>query len=1134
MALGKNFGIFISYARRDGADLAQRLQRDLAAQGFDPWLDTQRLGGSVTWTTEIERAIDRAQVVLALITPGSYLSEICRSEQLRSLRKGKCVIPLLAQSKSDIPLHLEAKQYRDFTGAKPYGKEFSLLLQDITGRLCAATLKEEYRVTPVTYVTTPPTVVNYVERPEALRALRDALFADHGRHPLALIALAGMGGIGKTVLAHALTRDPVVQDAFPDGIVWITVGREKTSDLVTTFREVGKSLRDDLQHCDTLAACINQYKTALAHKSALIILDDIWKKSDLDPFLADSNRSQFLFTTRDASIARFTGAREYMMELLSLEQARELLAAWANIEVGSLSEQLDVIIEQCGNLPLALSTVGAMLRGGTPDEWHDVLHLLCNADLSGIRDRLPPGQESFFRAIEISFQALVPEMQRKYTALAVLLEDMAAPPAILKTLWEIDDAGARQISRHFVDRSLALQETAMDGIRLHDLQLDYVRAQYADQTALDLIHGAVRLSSHVIDKDPGQFASQLLGRLFPRTQSAGTTTALKQFIDSVKRGAPRPCLFPLVEPTLIPPGTSLVRTLIIGGLCYRLALSPDARVAISSHEGMVWDLETGRELATLIRNHEILEVVSLSKDLRVAVSVTGNYKLKVQDLKTGTILRIFPVHRIKALLVNADATRAITCSTDKTLKIWDLETGHELRTLVGHSDEVNGLAVTDDWRVVVSASRDQTLKAWDLETGRLLCSLAGHSDSIYGVGLSANGHIAVSASKDTTLKVWDMELGCELHTLVGHSALVESVAVSADGRLAISASWDKTLKLWDLSMGQELRTLVGHSRAVRDVKLSGDGRIAASVSTDDTLRVWDLSKPTGQYVQIGHSDSVQNIAISADGRVAVSASKDPKIKVWDVETTRTSHILVGHSDIVTGVAISSDGRLAVTGSDDKIIRIWNLQTGDEVGTLIGHSRPISAVALSADGTTAVSASWDKTLKVWDVKTGCEVRTLIGHPKVVTDVALSDDGWTAVSSGNSNDGNDLKVWDLRTGHSLKTLVGQHAATYTVAISGDGRRVVSYSDDLRIWDLKTGRMVNKLETLSRVRSIAVSTDGRLGVVASDDKTIKVWDLETSRIVSIFTCDAAVRCCALSTTRRIIAGDQSGRIHFLSLEL
>ena len=113
--------IFISYARKDGAELAQRLQRDLAAQGFDAWLDTQRLAGVAggsTWTTRIEDEIDRRQVLLALMTPGSYVSEICRAEQLRSLRKGKRVIPLLSRSGSDVPLYLESKQYRDFSGAK--------------------------------------------------------------------------------------------------------------------------------------------------------------------------------------------------------------------------------------------------------------------------------------------------------------------------------------------------------------------------------------------------------------------------------------------------------------------------------------------------------------------------------------------------------------------------------------------------------------------------------------------------------------------------------------------------------------------------------------------------------------------------------------------------------------------------------------------------------------------------------------------------------------------------------------------------------------------------------------------------------------------------------------------------------
>jgi hypothetical protein len=109
--------IFISYAWKDGADLAQRLQTSLGGEGFDAWLDTRRLRGGATWTPEIERAIDTCDVVLALLTPGSDVSEICRSEQLRSLRKGKRVISLLARSGSDIPLHLEAKEYRDFTGA---------------------------------------------------------------------------------------------------------------------------------------------------------------------------------------------------------------------------------------------------------------------------------------------------------------------------------------------------------------------------------------------------------------------------------------------------------------------------------------------------------------------------------------------------------------------------------------------------------------------------------------------------------------------------------------------------------------------------------------------------------------------------------------------------------------------------------------------------------------------------------------------------------------------------------------------------------------------------------------------------------------------------------------------------------
>ena len=88
--------VFISYARKDVAALAQRLQSDLAKQGFDAWLDTERIAGGAVRSTEIEREIDTRQVTLALLSPSSYGSEICRAEQLRALDKGNRVIPVVA------------------------------------------------------------------------------------------------------------------------------------------------------------------------------------------------------------------------------------------------------------------------------------------------------------------------------------------------------------------------------------------------------------------------------------------------------------------------------------------------------------------------------------------------------------------------------------------------------------------------------------------------------------------------------------------------------------------------------------------------------------------------------------------------------------------------------------------------------------------------------------------------------------------------------------------------------------------------------------------------------------------------------------------------------------------------------
>jgi hypothetical protein len=112
--------VFISYAHMDGRDLAQRLDYDIAQLGWETWIDVGRLNGGTSWGTEIEHALDTSNVVLALLSRGSLLSDTCRAEQLRSLRKGKCLIPILAQPNVERPLHLEAKQYRDLSSDLVY------------------------------------------------------------------------------------------------------------------------------------------------------------------------------------------------------------------------------------------------------------------------------------------------------------------------------------------------------------------------------------------------------------------------------------------------------------------------------------------------------------------------------------------------------------------------------------------------------------------------------------------------------------------------------------------------------------------------------------------------------------------------------------------------------------------------------------------------------------------------------------------------------------------------------------------------------------------------------------------------------------------------------------------------------
>jgi len=1151
--------VFISYAHRDGGELAVRLQRDLASRGIDAWLDTERLLAGDRWTNEIEAALDRAQVVLALVSEGSFTSDTCRAEQGWALDAGKRVIPLRVENRGKMWLRLYPLQLLDFSDPTHYAQRFQELLASI-GKGVPVSAP---RAGVARYNNAPALPENFVDRPEILHALRDALFQEAASRNLALTALQGMGGIGKTVLAQALCRDAVVQHAFPDGIFWFTIGKESGLGFDRRMKAV-PGLDRLLGAYEGAEACASQYRNALRDMAALIVLDDVWRAGDIDPFRTEAPRSRLLITTRDMEIAPTFGAREFTADLLSEAKAREVLARWAGLPNPTmLPAQAERVIGECQNLPLALAMIGAQLRGKPLVHWDIVLGHLGRADLARIEARFPEPHTTLFRAIQVSVDALDGPDRSRYLALAVVLENMVVAPAVQQTLWNLDEGKALETADRLVGLSLARRDGADGGIRLHDLQLDYVRAEYGNREALEWIHGAVRLSAHVLEKDARQFASQMVGRLLPYRE----VPAIEKFLDEITMGAPRPWVRAL-QPALDPPGKAMLRTLEgHSGPVWSVAVTGDGKRAVSaSADGTlkVWELGTGRLLRTLKGHSADVRSVALTPEGAWAISASWDKTLAVWDLETGLAVRTLEGHSAPVCGVAAtpDGTRAISASWDGTLRLWDLAAGRALRTVESHSDLVSGVAVTADGTRAVSASWDSTLKVWELKTGRDLRTLEGHSAAVWAVALTADGRQAVSASDDRTLKVWDLATGRALRTLEGHSGSVRDVKVTADGKLVVSASWDNTLKIWNLETGHLLGTLEGHSDSVSGVAVTMDGARAVSASEDRTLKVWDLKSGGASWALGRHSEAVTGLAVAPGGKHLVSSSRDQTLKVWDLATGRLLRTLEGHSGRVHGVAVTPDGKRAISASEDKTLKVWSLANGRVLRTLEGHTGSVVGVAVTADGKRAVSASYDQTLKVWNLANGRLLRTLSiqtsgmsndgnpsagpgsrrvgngprwvrGHSDLVSAVAVTLNGKRAVSASMDR---TLGVWDLATGRMLLTLKGHSADVRGVAVTADGKRVLSASEDhtVKLWDLETGCIQQSLEGHSgRVYGVALTADGERAASASLDRTLKVWELDTGLLLATFQCDAPARCCAFVDDRRIVAGDAGGRVYILSLE-
>ncbi|MEH2239106.1 NB-ARC domain-containing protein [Nostoc sp.] len=443
-------------------------------------------------------------------------------------------------------------------------------------------------------------------------------------------------------------------------------------------------------------------------------------------------------------------------------------------------------------------------------------------------------------------------------------------------------------------------------------------------------------------------------------------------------------------------------------------------------------------------------------------------------------------------------------SSDHTLKLWDLNTGQCLQTLQGHEQEVWSVAFSPDGTMLVSGSDDQTIKLWSVNTGECLKTFQGHTSWVHSVAFSPDGQMLVSGSDDQTVKLWDIKTGECLKICKEHRDGVRSIAVSPDGQMLASSSEDQTIKLWSVNTGECLKTLQGHSNEIYSVAFSPQGDLLASGSHDQTVKLWNISTGECKKTFEKHSSWVYSVTFNPQGDLLASGSYDQTARLWSVYTGQCFKTFQGYTDQILSVAFSPDGQTLASGSRNSSVRLWNISTGQALRTFQGHRAAVRSVAFNPNGQTLVSGSEDQTVKLWDVSTGQALRTFQGHRAAVWSVAFNPDGQTLVSSSEDQ---TVRLWDISTGQALRTFQGHRAAVWSVAFSPQGDLLASGSHDqtVMLWDVSTGKYKKVLEGHTAwVWSVAFSPDGKLLASTSPDGTIRLWNAYTHECLKVLQAD------------------------------
>lgn len=336
-------------------------------------------------------------------------------------------------------------------------------------------------------------------------------------------------------------------------------------------------------------------------------------------------------------------------------------------------------------------------------------------------------------------------------------------------------------------------------------------------------------------------------------------------------------------------------------------------------------LSTFREEEEAEKITSIREIVNnLNQKASTSITIVTESQNNFQLHHTVTIV----AEKVFSLGIHSNGNQLIGQRQNNTLKLWHLEANnghlspsHELR---GHSGKIQAVNLCREGKLLASSDttdKRSYIKIWHLTTGKLMRTLFGHRQPIEAIAIH-HGFCPFLASGSHKIKLWDINTGESWLTLFGHKEKVHCLAISNDGQTLISGSQDKTIRIWNLKTGDLLQTLRGHQDSVNSVVVTDDGQTLVSGSKDKTIKLWNLKTGKLLYTLTGHEEGLQALTLDDQSQYLISGCEAGMIHLWDIQTGKLLQSLKGHEKGIRALAFSPDRQRLISSCQAGMVQIW--------------------------------------------------------------------------------------------------------------------------------------------------------------------------------------------------------------------